>query len=75
MKKALAPLKKCLDHRENKELTTDTLVELADVVFKKNYFQFLEKIFKQKRGTAIGTKFAPPIFHFVHVRFRKTFTI
>ena len=35
-------------------------VELADIVLKNNYFQFLDKIFKQKRGTAIGTKFAPP---------------
>ena len=41
-------------------MTTDTLVELADIVLKNNYFQFLDKIFKQKRGTAIGTKFAPP---------------
>ena len=48
------------DNRENKEVTTDTLVELADIVLKNNYFQFLEKTFKPKRGTAIGTKFAPP---------------
>ena len=41
-------------------MTTDTLVELADIVLKNNYFQFLDKTFKQKRGTAIGTKFSPP---------------
>ena len=50
-------------------MTTDALVELADIVLKNNYFQFLYKTFKQKRGTAIGTKFASPIFHFVHARF------
>ena len=41
-------------------MTTDILVELADIVLKNNYLQFLVKTFKQKRGTAIGTKFAPP---------------
>ena len=41
-------------------MTTDTLVELADIVLKNNYFQLLDKTFKQKRGTAIETKFAPP---------------
>ena len=41
-------------------MTTNTLVELADIVLKNNYSQFLDKTFKQKQGTAIGTKFAPP---------------
>ena len=56
----LASIRKHLDNWENKEKTTDNLVELADIVLKNNYFQFLDKTFKQKRGTAIGTKFAPP---------------
>ena len=58
----LASLRKHLDNRQNKEVTTDTLVELADIVLKNNYFQFLDKTFKQKQGTAIGTKFAPPYY-------------
>ena len=41
-------------------MTTDALVELTDIVLKNNYFQFLDKAFKQKRNTAIGTKFSPP---------------
>ena len=41
-------------------MTTDTLVDSADIVLRKNYFQFLDKTFKEKWGTAIGTKFAPP---------------
>ena len=41
-------------------MTTEALVELADIVLKNNCFQFLDKAFKQKRGTAMGTKFAPP---------------
>ena len=56
----LASIRKNLNNRENKEVTTDTLVELAGIVLKNNYFQFLDKTFKQKQGTAIGTKFAPP---------------
>ena len=59
-KGGLASIRKHLDNRENKEVTTDTLVELVDIVLKNNYFQFLDKTFKRKRGTAIGTKFAPP---------------
>ena len=41
-------------------MTTNNLVELAEIVLKTNYFQFSDKIFKQNRGTAIGTKFALP---------------
>ena len=57
--KGLASIRKHLNNRENEEVTTDTLVELADMVLKSNYLQFLDKTFKQKRGTAIGTKFTP----------------
>ena len=41
-------------------VTTDTLVELAGLVLKNNISQFSDKTYKQIRGTAIGTKFAPP---------------
>ena len=56
----LASLRKFLDSRIDKKVTTETLVELAELVLKNNIFQFDEKLFKQVRGTAIGTKFAPP---------------
>ena len=49
-----------METRENKQISSDTLVELAEIVLKNNIFEFDEKTFKQKRGTAIGTKFAPP---------------
>ena len=42
-----------------RKVTTETLVELAEVVLKNNNFQFYEKTLKQLRGTAIATKFAP----------------
>ena len=56
----LASLYKFLETRENKQISSDTLSELTEIVLKNNIFEFDEKIFKQKRGTAIGTKFAPP---------------
>ena len=36
------------------------LVELAEVVLRNNVFTFGKKTLKEIRGTAIGTKFAPP---------------
>ena len=58
--KGLPALRKWLDLRQERDFTTLTLVELAEVVLKNNIFTFKEKTLKQKRGTAIGTKFAPP---------------
>ena len=55
----LSALRKRLDLRQEKDVTTSTLVELAEVVLKNNIFTFKEKTLKQKWGTAIGTKFAP----------------
>ena len=55
----LASLYKFLETRENKQISSDILAELADIALH-NIFEFDEKTFKQKRGTAIGTKFAPP---------------
>lgn len=46
-------------NRENKEVTTDIWVKLADIVLKNKYFQSLDKAFKQEWKTA-GTNFAPP---------------
>ena len=43
-----------------KDVSTDALVELAELVLKNNTFNFNKRTLKQKRGTAIGTKFAPP---------------
>ena len=41
-------------------MSKENLVELAEIVLKNNIVQFNEKTLKQLRGTAIGTKFAPP---------------
>ena len=56
----LTSLRRVLELRDNKQISSETLVELAEIVLKNNIFQSDEKTFKQVRGTAIGTKFAPP---------------
>ena len=43
-----------------KYISSDTLCDLAELVLKNYIFKFRKKILKQKRGTAIRTKFAPP---------------
>ena len=49
-----------MDSRIDKQVTADTLIELLELVLKNNIFEFFDKTYKQIRGTAIGTKFAPP---------------
>ena len=56
----LSSLRRFLELRDNKKISSDTLIELADIVLKNIFFEFDQKSFKQVRGTAIGTKFAPP---------------
>ena len=41
-------------------MTTENLTELAKIVLQNNIFEFNQKALKQLRGTALGTKFAPP---------------
>ena len=55
---SLAFLPKLLQTIDNKQISSDTLTELAEVVLQKNIFEFNEKRYKQKRGTTIGMKFA-----------------
>ena len=56
----LSALRTWLDLRQEKDITTSPLVELAEVVINNNIFTFKEKSLKQKRGTPICIKFAPP---------------
>eukprot|EP00795_Rhopilema_esculentum_P016113 gene16113-biopygen5453 len=55
----LEAIREVLDRRENPNVATDTLVGLASLVLESNYFEFNDKFYRQKLGTAIGTKFAP----------------
>ena len=55
----LTALRRKLDARENKDISTDSLMELAECVLKNNVFEHNKRVFRQKQGTAIGTKMAP----------------
>ena len=57
--KGLEALRTALNSSENQSISTDALVELANVVLANNFFEFNGNFFKQIRGTAIGTKCAP----------------
>ena len=38
---------------------SDDLIDLARFILENDFFEFEDKIYRQKLGTAIGTKFAP----------------
>ena len=46
-------------NKAEKDLPVDDLVSLAKLVLENFFFEFDENMFRQKLGTAIGTKFAP----------------
>ena len=50
-------LRKALDNQENKKISTDDLIKMAEFVLKNNYLEFFEKVKKQISGTIIVTKF------------------
>ena len=51
---------KILRCKDGKKVTTETLLELAELVLENTIFQFNENTLEQLKGTAIGTKFVPP---------------
>ena len=53
-------MRKALDLRKDKRISTESLIELAECVLKNNIFEHNLSFYKQLRGTAIGTKMAPP---------------
>ena len=56
----LVAMQKTLDVREDKTVSTDSLIELAECVLKNKIFEHSTSFYKQLRGTAIETKMAPP---------------
>ena len=64
----LASLYTFLENSENKQISSDTLAEIAEIVLKNNIFGFDEKTFKRKRGTAIGMKFVLKFFLWLILR-------
>ena len=58
-KDGLEALKKVLESRKNKTVSTESLLELTKLVLENNVFEHNGETFRQKQGTAIGTKMAP----------------
>ena len=56
----LIALRKSLESREDKTISTESLMDLAECVLKNNIFEHNVSFFKQLRGTSVGTKMAPP---------------
>ena len=54
----LRALKEVLDRREEKKISTEDLVKMAEFVLRNNYFEFNGQVKYQISGTAIGTKLA-----------------
>ena len=59
-KAGLEALRRRLNKRETSEIPTEDIVQMAEFVLKNNFFEFNGEVKRQKSGTAIGTKFAPP---------------
>ena len=56
----LKALRKLLESREDKTISRDSLIDLAECVLKNHIFEHNLSFFKELRETAIGTKMAPP---------------
>ena len=56
----LIAMRKALDLRKDKRISTESLIELAEYVLKNNIFEHSLSFYDQPRGTAIDTKMAPP---------------
>ena len=55
----LRALKEALEKREQKKISTEDIVLMAEFVLKNIFFEFNSGIKQQISGTAIGTKYAP----------------
>ena len=62
----LRALKEVLDRREEKKISAESLVKMAEFVLKNDYFEFNSQVKHQISGTAIGTKFASCICMHLH---------
>ena len=56
----LIVIRKYLESREDKTISTDSLIDLAECVLKNKIFEHNLSFLKQLRRTAIGTQMAPP---------------
>ena len=52
-------MREALEEREDKQVSTEFLIRLIELVLKHNIFEFNNQLFQQLIGTAMGTKCAP----------------
>ena len=69
----LEALGKCFDERDEIDVPTSELVDMARIILDNNYFEFDDKIYHQKLGTAMGTKFAPAYANIFMAEFERKF--
>jgi peptide-methionine (R)-S-oxide reductase len=57
----ISAMQRALDTRQDKTVTTNTIIELLSPVLKLNIFEFNSELYIQNVGTAMGNKAAPTI--------------
>ena len=57
----ISAMRRALDTRNDKTVTTNTLIEMLNHMLKLNIFEFNSDLYIQNVGTAMGTKAAPTI--------------
>ena len=57
-REGLKAIREALGRSVSLGIAADTLIGLASLVHDNNYFEFNDRIYRQKLGTTIGTKFA-----------------
>ena len=67
----LVAMQKALDEQEEKTVSTDSLIKLAECVLKNNTFEHNTSFYKQLRGTTIGMKMAQPCAIILWVTWRR----
>ena len=59
VEEGLDAVKEALEERNDKNVSTEFIIRLLELVLKNNLFQFNNQLFLQLIGTAMGTKCAP----------------
>ena len=67
------PHQEALQKRDIKKIPTEDLVKMVEFVLNNNTFEFNSKLYQQKSGTAIGTKFSPIMLASTWMTLNKSF--
>ena len=56
----LKSVEECLNERQNKEIPTEYLFRMSEIILQNNLFEFHEEKYTQNIGTGMGQTPAPP---------------